>query len=81
MSYRAKEAMRMLSAARPISGTKPTTEIEWQILLKASEEFCFVMLIESGFPIHQARLIAHIVNDSDVGKLLFSAALDGGSHD
>jgi|GEM_PF-3558587 len=70
MNYHGKKFIEIIEAARPASGFRPETEIEWRRLQRASIEAATHMYRAQGIPKAKARKISEFVNGGLAGRLL-----------
>lgn len=81
MNKHVHRAMAMWEAAKPASGFKPETALEWQRLLRAQEELGYAMYLEAGLSDKRARELAVQIHGGPVGMVLLRIAFGETSND
>jgi hypothetical protein len=71
----------MWVAARPASGFRPETPLEWDRLLRAHEEMGYDLYRKCGMADEEARALASQTHGGPVGRLLLKIAFSEDRHD
>lgn len=75
-----RKAMQMLEAAKPASGFRPETPVEWRTLLRAHEEMGYACLRQAGMQDAQARALAKQTFGSPASLILLDIAFSEAAH-
>ena len=75
-----QKAMEMLEAARPASGFRTETLVEWLKLLRAHEEMGYASLRQAGMQDAQARALAKQTYGSPASLMLLDIAFSEAAH-
>ena len=75
-----RKAMQMLEAAKPASGFRPETSVEWRTLLRAHEEMGYACLRQAGMQDAQARALAKKTFGSPASLMLLDIAFSEAAH-
>jgi hypothetical protein len=75
------EAFRAMEAARPASGFRPETEVEWTKLQSAQVELAYAMYRDLGESAESARAIANLIHGGAAGRMLLEMAFPEKRHD
>ena len=76
MSKRLKKAKEMMVAAYPASNGMPSSDYEWDQLLKAREELGYAKLADAGIPEKEARIFSKLIFGGETGKHLYYLFFD-----
>jgi hypothetical protein len=71
----------MMKAAKPASGFRPETPLEWDRLLRAHEEFGYAIYRTCGIADEEARALASQTHGGPAGRLSLKIAFSGDRHD
>jgi hypothetical protein len=74
MSTHIRKALQMMEAAKPASGFRPETPMEWRKLQQAQEEMGYAMFREAGMPHSAAKELAHQIYGGLAGMILLDLA-------
>jgi hypothetical protein len=81
MNEHLRKASLMLKAAKPASGFRPETPLEWDRLLRAHEELGYACYRTGGMADEEARALASQTHGGPAGLLLLSIAFSEDRHD
>jgi hypothetical protein len=81
MNQHTRKAMQMLEEARPASGYRPETPVEWARLLEALEELGYAMYRENGLSSNEARRLAQKTHGGQFGLLLLEIGFSEDSNE
>ncbi len=74
MNKHFQKAFAAMAAAKPASGFRPETEVEWVTLQKAQEEMGYAMLLSGGKSESEARALARAIYRGPAGPVTVSTA-------
>jgi hypothetical protein len=66
----------MLKAAKPASGFRPETPLEWDRLLRAHKELGYAIYRKGGMADEEARALASQTHAGPIGRLLLKIGVD-----
>lgn len=70
MSKELQRAIQMMNEAKPASGFRPETELEWSKLQKAVEELGYARLRGIGHNMAEARRLAVLIHGGKAGRMI-----------
>jgi hypothetical protein len=81
MSAHIRKALKMMEAAKPASGFRPETPMEWRKLQQAQEEMGYAMFRETGMSHSDAKVLAHQIYGGLAGMILLDLAFREDHHE
>ena len=76
-----RKAVEMMKAAKPASGFRPETPMEWSKLQRAQEEMGYATFRESGISHGEAKKLAHLIYGGAAGMILLELAFQDTNHE
>lgn len=74
------KAVELMEAAKPASGLRPETPMEWRKLQRAQEEMGYALFRETGMTHSNARELAHQIYGGQAGLILLDLAFWDDDH-